>query len=68
MEVMKAFISAEKLSDDEDVGETPIIEDDEHHSSHGTVTGKLVRNKKEEKLPARNSKEQKLPARRCVQI
>jgi hypothetical protein len=40
MEVMDAFISAEKLSDNEDVGETPIVEDDESHSSHGTVTGK----------------------------
>jgi hypothetical protein len=40
MEVMKAFISAEKLSDDEDVRETPIIKDDQCHLSHGTVTGK----------------------------
>jgi hypothetical protein len=39
-EVMNAFISAEKLSDDEDVRETPIIKDDQCHLSHGTVTGK----------------------------
>jgi hypothetical protein len=65
MEVTKAFISAEKLSDDEDVGETP-------SSRMTNVTRPMeqlpVRNRKEEKLLARNSKEQKLPARRHVQI
>jgi hypothetical protein len=39
MEVMNVFLSAEKLIDGEEIA-TPIIKDDEHHSSHAKFTGK----------------------------